>query len=483
MIKSIAVLSLLASTAYGHAFISSVQSANGVSAMSFGVDTTGSIPRNGTTEQPFQLDTPVLKDLNTNPCGSTLMGGSIDIATAMKNQAQASNGALPQVPSNGTLTLGIHQVNADGGGPFTAEVNADGTGKTWVAATVMSQPPGSNGLLHNGPANSFLTLQMPKNVQCTGGTGNNACLVRINNGGENSTSFANGAGPFGGCVAVSMAATSTKGGSAAKSTITPAAQRGHKGQAGKANNNGAKKNNANKRSNVLSSRSLASLDELSDMLVKRNALDLSIEQKRQILTAQLIDELGTVTGTALDIPIDNIAGQNDFSAKGGNSTTVAKNAVLTEQQAIDLKKAVNLAVNSAIQVLANAQNIDAGKEGQDEEITDKANADAAAFLASGQTTSVNLGNAGVGFFNTANVNSLMGELATATDGLKAAAATTTAAGAKATSGSNRGANKGGNANKGAANNGAANRGGANNGAANGASRKQKLGMARVRRWD
>lgn len=68
MFKQIALLSLAVSSAYGHAFINSVQGANGVSAVGLGVTFNGEVPRNGTTEQPFQLDTPVLKDTATSMC-------------------------------------------------------------------------------------------------------------------------------------------------------------------------------------------------------------------------------------------------------------------------------------------------------------------------------------------------------------------------------------------------------------------------------
>lgn len=43
--------------------------------------------------------------------------------------------------------MGVFQVNADGGGPFTAEVSADATGTSWQTLSVTSQPPGVNGLL------------------------------------------------------------------------------------------------------------------------------------------------------------------------------------------------------------------------------------------------------------------------------------------------------------------------------------------------
>ena len=147
--------------------------------------------------------------------------------------------------------------------------------------------------------------------------------------------------------------------------------------------------------------------ELSPLVEKRENLQREINEKRAILSAQLLDELSTVTGTAIDIPIDRLAGHDDAAAKGGNSTAAAAGAVLTTQQAIDLKKAVQLAISQATALLASDE-VDAGAGGSDSTITDKANADANAAQAAG-TTSINAGNAGVGFFNTANVDSLLGQ--------------------------------------------------------------------------
>ena len=40
------------------------------------------------------------------------------------------------------------------------------------------------------------------------------------------------------------------------------------------------------------------------LMEKRSLVEREIAEKRQLLTAQLLDELSTVTGTAIDIPID-----------------------------------------------------------------------------------------------------------------------------------------------------------------------------------
>lgn len=81
---------------------------------------------------------------------------------------------------------------------------------------------------------------------------------------------------------------------------------------------------------------------------------------RGVLTVDLIDEIKvcsvyghgffshfafsqTATGTAIDIPIDALAGQVDDSPLGGNSST-ASGALLTLQQAVNIKAAIQEAI-------------------------------------------------------------------------------------------------------------------------------------------
>lgn len=114
----------------------------------------------------------------------------------------------------------------------------------------------------------------------------------------------------------------------------------------------------------------------------------------------------TTTGTAIDIPIDAMAGHDDAALLGGNSTD-PKGFPLTTQDAVNLKKAVQLAIEQALDLMASDE-VDAGSFGQDENVTDKVNADAAAAFNSGKVQSINAGNAGVGFFQTEVVDSLLG---------------------------------------------------------------------------
>ncbi|KAJ7818795.1 hypothetical protein B0H14DRAFT_3876901 [Mycena olivaceomarginata] len=417
MRTSPAILLTSVASAYGHVVITSVIGANGVTTTGFGV--TNNTLRTGTTEQPFQLDTSVLKNLKDDPCGATLQGGSINIATALADAVSQGGGILPSLSTNGTVSMMLHQVNADGGGPFTAMVNTDATGATWVPATVLVQAPGTNGILHGGPANVPFSAQIPPGTTCTGGTDKATCLIRINNGGTNNTlSLAQGAGPFGGCVAVTQAnaAVAVSSGAAAGTTATGATTGKTKagntaataGKAAAKAANGAKV----KRPRFASRHFFPTLE----------SRDEAVENFRR----DRVPLFRTATGTAIDIPIDNLAGQDDSADLGGNSTTAA-GAVLTLQQAVNLKKAVQDAIATALTILSSGGTVVA-QNAQNINDTNAANAAADAAFQDGSLTSINLGNAGVGFFETAVVDSLLGPLATITQ-VEAAAATVTGAAA------------------------------------------------------
>ncbi|KAJ6629495.1 hypothetical protein B0H10DRAFT_2388834 [Mycena sp. CBHHK59/15] len=431
--KTSAILLLIgAASAYGHAVITAVIGANGVTTMGFGV--TNTTLRTGTTEQPFQLDTPV------DPCGATLQGGSVNIATSLATALAQGGGALPSLSANGTVSLMLHQVNADGGGPFTAMVNADATGKTWVPATVLVQVPGTNGILHGGPANVPFSAQVPAGTKCTGGTTGDTCLIRINNGGAGNTlSLAQGAGPFGGCVAVTQgmhpcacipsASELTRGtdNTATAVAVTATAVAAATTKAATTTKKTGKTAKTAKKGRFASRLffpTLESREEAVDNFRRARVLeDLSFLVARGELTADLIDEIKTATGTAIDIPIDNLAGHDDAADLGGNSTTPV-GAVLTDQQAVDLKKAVQDAIATALTILSSGGTVVA-QGAQNLVDTAAANAAADAALLDGTLTSINLGNAGVGTFQTKVVDALLGPLATITQ-VAAAAATTDA---------------------------------------------------------
>ncbi|KAJ1310012.1 hypothetical protein OPQ81_006767 [Rhizoctonia solani] len=321
LLGSLSVLAIQIRAVRGHAIITKVAGDNGVTGAAFGM--VSSVPRDGTDEQPFQIDTSVFKNLIADPCGSTLAGGSINIANSLAAAEKAGNGRLPALTDDLVVSMTLHQINGDGGGPFTAMFNTDGTGRKWKSATVITQAPGENGLLAGGPFDSLFEAQLPPGTKCTGGANGNACLIRVSNGGA-----AVGAGPFGGCIAVQM--PSANGGN----STTGNGNTGNTGNTG--NGNGRNRHNQKlQRSNDISQ-----LKRQIQRLVRR--LSISPSEANDLITA---------AGSALNVPIDLLAGQDDASPNGGNSTT-SKNAVLSVKQAEQLKVAVKDAVSKAIEMMA-----------------------------------------------------------------------------------------------------------------------------------
>jgi len=73
----------------------------------------------------------------------------------------------------------LHQVNGDGAGPYTCEVDATGTGNNFVAMTVTTNVPGKKGRSGARAQDFPLTVQMPDGVKLTGGPNGNMGLIRI----------------------------------------------------------------------------------------------------------------------------------------------------------------------------------------------------------------------------------------------------------------------------------------------------------------
>jgi len=123
----------------------------------------------------------------TNECGRTLLAGNIDIG--QNTEDQIANKTVTSVTKAGTLTMTIDEIDANGAGPFTCDMdqtsNSLGAGQTPLTVKQASK----SGI-------STLTITMPADMACIGGSTGNICTVRCFN--------TVAAGPFGGCVAVSQ---------------------------------------------------------------------------------------------------------------------------------------------------------------------------------------------------------------------------------------------------------------------------------------
>ena len=202
--KTIFAASLLAAAdlVAGHAAIIKAVGDAGGEGMALGVDT--ATPRDGTRRNPFQQDATRFKGQQAKTFGETVGAGQNNLEAGTKAIMAETGDQLPQVSPGGKVTMTLHQVNGDGGGPYTCSLNADGTGEQWTSIKVTTTPPGQNSRNRQGAATDFpLVAEVPAGQECTGNVAGqeNVCLVRCQNAAR--------AGPFGGVVPIQMAGAQT----------------------------------------------------------------------------------------------------------------------------------------------------------------------------------------------------------------------------------------------------------------------------------
>ncbi|POS69307.1 hypothetical protein DHEL01_v212299 [Diaporthe helianthi] len=206
-----------ASLAHGHSQILNAQGDSG-SPSSVGFLVEDDIARNCTSISPCQQDATIIRDAEivaniANECGRTELGGNIDVGENTEN-ALAAN-AVTQVSPGGEITVTIHQVNADGAGPYTCDMDPTGnslgaTGQ--IPLEVTNNVPGANGFSQAKTVDFNMTVKMPSDMNCTGASTGNICTVRCRNNAL--------AGPFGGCFPVQQAGADTKTNVASEITTT-----------------------------------------------------------------------------------------------------------------------------------------------------------------------------------------------------------------------------------------------------------------------
>lgn len=204
VVKSLFAASLLASAQLvaGHGAIIAATGDAGGQGMALGVDT--STPRDGTRRDPFQQDSTRFRGASADTFGETVGAGDNNLEAGTRAIMSEMGDQLPQVTQGGSVDMTLHQVNGDGGGPYTCAINADGTGGDWQNIEVTTTPPGQNSRNRSGAQTDFpMVAAIPANQECTGSVAGqeNVCLVRCENAAR--------AGPFGGVVPVQMANTTT----------------------------------------------------------------------------------------------------------------------------------------------------------------------------------------------------------------------------------------------------------------------------------
>lgn len=118
-----------------HGVIVNAQGESG-SPPSIGFQVDLGIARNCTTISPCQQDTTIIRDAEiksnvVNSCGRTELTGNIDVGENTENAIAA--GQVTQVQSGSNVKVTIHQVNADGAGPYTCDLDeSSNTGMNFI---------------------------------------------------------------------------------------------------------------------------------------------------------------------------------------------------------------------------------------------------------------------------------------------------------------------------------------------------------------
>ncbi|KAL1798897.1 hypothetical protein ACET3X_002934 [Alternaria dauci] len=140
--------------------------------------------------------------------GTKTPKGTVEQGVAAAAGTGASTG-LPTTADDGTITMTFHQVNQDGAGALTAQIDPTSGGTDPAAfqdATVTQNVPGIGigGLSAASTMDFPVKVQMPAGMVCQGTAGGatNVCIVRMQNAAL--------AGPFGGSGAVTQSAAAKK---------------------------------------------------------------------------------------------------------------------------------------------------------------------------------------------------------------------------------------------------------------------------------
>lgn len=119
------LISLLSPLVAGHAAIVRATGDAGGQGMALGIDT--ATPRDGTRRNPFQQDSTRFKGAAADTVGETLAGGDNDVEAGTTAIMGETGESLPQVTQGGEVQMVLHQVNGDGGGPYSCAINDDAT--------------------------------------------------------------------------------------------------------------------------------------------------------------------------------------------------------------------------------------------------------------------------------------------------------------------------------------------------------------------
>ncbi|GKT49044.1 uncharacterized protein ColSpa_09225 [Colletotrichum spaethianum] len=143
-----------------------------------------------------------------NGGGQKTAKGTVETGVKAATGMAAGQG-MPTTTDDGTIKMTFHQVNQDGAGPLTADVDGTSGGtdpSAFKKAEVTQNVPGIGigGLSGASTMDFNVAVKMPAGMTCDANVGgaSNVCVARLRNAAL--------AGPFGGSVAFTQSATARK---------------------------------------------------------------------------------------------------------------------------------------------------------------------------------------------------------------------------------------------------------------------------------
>ncbi|RDA94074.1 hypothetical protein CP533_5290 [Ophiocordyceps camponoti-saundersi (nom. inval.)] len=196
-LSSLAAASLICCLVSAHGTLVNIKSdVAGPEGIGFRVER--NLPNNCSDIIPCQQDSTIIRPEEiaknlVNPCGRTQMHGNIDVGQETEKAIQSNE--VPRVRRGSKLQVTLHQVNADGAGPYKCDLDETSNGGVFTHnLTVNNNVPGQNGLSLVVAKNFTMEIQLPDNFTCIGASLGNICTVRCQNNAH--------AGNFGGCFPI-----------------------------------------------------------------------------------------------------------------------------------------------------------------------------------------------------------------------------------------------------------------------------------------
>ena len=119
------------------------------------------------------MDTTIIRNAEidakiVDECGRTELTGNIDVTKSTADQLAA--GQITQVKAGTVMKVTIHQVNADGAGPYACDLDtASDSGVISQNLTVTNNVPGANGISDAFTEAFVIDVALPDDLACTGG--------------------------------------------------------------------------------------------------------------------------------------------------------------------------------------------------------------------------------------------------------------------------------------------------------------------------